>query len=210
MISWWMKASIVNKKLMIRNIIGISLLILLVGITFTDLGYWLSAPASEPIKSDLIVALGGDSGERGQMAVALYKAGYAKKILLTGMEGGADATRRHYLHWRSHFLLAQGVPAEALIFDDQAMSTHQEAINIAALLQAHHWHRALVISDPPHMRRLDYCLQPVFEKAGLSYLLIQSYAPTWHADRWWQNKRWSQFCVREVLKLIYYALAFHN
>jgi len=68
----------------------------------------------------------------------------------------------------------------------------------------------LVVSDPPHISRLDYCLQPVFKKAGLSYQLIQSTAPTWHADRWWQDKRWLQFCVSEVVKLVYYALAYQN
>ena len=58
----------------------IGLLFIFLGIAFSNLGYWLSAPASEPIKADLIVALGGDAGERGQMAALLFKAGYAKKF----------------------------------------------------------------------------------------------------------------------------------
>ena len=186
----------------------ISFLLLLVAIAFINLGSWLSAPAKEPIQVDLIIALGGGSGERDQMAAVLYKVGYDKKILLTGMGGVSDAGHNYYKSPRSQFLLKQGVPAEALIFDGQSTSTYQEAINTAALLNAHHWQSALVISDPPHMRRLDYCLQPVYEKAGLSYQLIQSYAPTWHADRWWQDIKWLQFCVKEAVKLIYYALAF--
>jgi uncharacterized SAM-binding protein YcdF (DUF218 family) len=191
-----------------RIYVAISFLLLLVVIAFINLGYWLSGPANEPIQVDLIVALGGGSGERDQMAAVLYKAGYAKKILLTGMEDISDAGQRYYQSPRTLFLLEQGVPAEVLIFDGQSINTHQEAINTAALLSAHHWHSALVVSDPPHIRRVDYCLQPVFKKAGLSYQLIQSYAPTWHPERWWQDKRWSQFCVSEVVKLIYYALAF--
>ena len=142
------------------------------------------------------------------MAAMLYKAGYSKKILLTGMKGISDAGQRYYKSPRTLFMLKRGVLAEALIFDGQSTSTYQEAINTAALLNAHHWQSALLVSDPPHMRRLDYCLQPVFKKAGLSYQLIQSYSPTWHADRWWQNKKWLQFCVSEVVKLVYYALAY--
>lgn len=188
----------------------ISFLLLLVGMAFINLGYWLSASANEPIQVDLIVALGGGSIERDQMAAVLYNAGYAKKILLTGMEGDSDAGQNYYLASRSRFLLKQGVPAEALIFDGQSTSTYQEAINTAALLNAHHWQSALVVSDPPHIRRVDYCLQPVFKKAGLSYQLIQSNVPTWHAERWWQDKKWAQFCVREVVKLVYYALAYRN
>jgi len=41
---------------------------------------------------------------------------------------------------------------------NQPTNTYQEAINTAALLSANYWHSALVVSDPPHMRRLDYCL----------------------------------------------------
>lgn len=54
-----------------------------------NLGYGLSAPANEPIQVDLIVALG--SVERDQMAAVPYNAGYAKKILLTGMGVGSIA-----------------------------------------------------------------------------------------------------------------------
>jgi uncharacterized SAM-binding protein YcdF (DUF218 family) len=193
-----------------RIYVAIIFLLLLVVIAFVNLGYWLSSPANEPVQADLIVALGGGAVERDQMAAELYKAGYAKKILLTGMGVGSNAGQSYYQSPRSRFMLKQGIPAEALIFDGYSINTHQETVNTAALLSAHHWYSALVVSDPPHMRRLDYCLQPVFKKAGLSYQLIQSTAPTWHADRWWQDKKWLQFCVSEVVKLVYYALAYRN
>ncbi|MFA5921270.1 MAG: YdcF family protein [Methylococcaceae bacterium] len=182
--------------------------LLLIAIAFINLGYWLSAPANEPVYADLIVSLGGGTGGRDQKAAVLYKAGYAKKILLTGMSSIAD--QGYYQTRRSLFFLKQGIPAEALIIDGQSINTHQEAFNTAALLSAHHWQSALVVSDPPHLRRVGFCLQPVFEKAGLSFKLIQSTAPTWHAGRWWQDKKWAQFCVSEVVKLIYYALAYRN
>ena len=188
----------------------ISFLLLLAGNALLNLGYWLSAPANEPVQADLIVALGGGTGERDQMAAVLYNAGYAKKILLTGMGVSPNAGLSYYQSPRSLSLLKQGIPAEALIFDGYSINTHQETVNTAALLSAHRWKSVLVVSDPPHMRRLDYCLQPVFKKAGLSYQLLQSTAPTWHADRWWQDKRWLQFCIREVLKLVYYVLAYRN
>ncbi|MEI6267761.1 MAG: YdcF family protein [Methylococcaceae bacterium] len=183
-------------------------LLLLIAIVFLNLGHWLSAPANEPAKADLIVTLGGGIGERDQMAVDLYKAGYAKKILLTGMGGVIDSGKGFYLSPRSLFLLKQGVPAEALLFDGLSVNTHQESLNIAALLNAHHWHSALVVSDPPHLRRLDFCLSPVFKKAGLSYRLIASTVPTWQTDRWWQDERWRQFCLSEAVKLVFYAVVY--
>ncbi len=95
-----------------------------------------------------------------------------------------DSGKGFYQSPRSLFLLKQGVPAETLLFDGLSDSTHQEALTIAALLTAHHWHSALVVNDPPHLRHINFCLQPVFKKAGLSYRLISSTVPTWQADRW--------------------------
>jgi hypothetical protein len=53
-----------------------------------------------------------------------------------------------------------------------------------------------------------FCLNPLFKKASLSYWLIQSDAPTWHANRWWQDENWRQFSLREVVKLIFYAIVY--
>jgi len=149
-------------------------LLLSIALVFLNLGHWLSAPSNVPAKADLIVTLGGGSGERDQMAAELYKAGYAKKILLTGLGGFVDSGKGFYQSPRSLFLLKQGIPSDALLFDGLSVNTHQEALTIAALLTAHHWHSALVVSDPPHLRRISFCLQPVFKKAGLSYRLIAS------------------------------------
>ena len=65
-----------------------------------------------------------------------------------------------------------------------------------------------MVSDPPHLRRINFFLQPVFKKAGLSYRLIPSTVPTWQVDRWWQEERWRQFCLNEVVKLFFYAVVY--
>ena len=183
-------------------------LLLLLAILFVNLGHWLSEPVKKPVKTDLIVTLGGGGIERDQMAADLYKAGYAKKILLTGMYASLRAGQSYYQSPRSLFLLKQGIPAKALLFDGLSINTHQEAINIAAVLTAQHWHSALAVSDPPHIRRVAFCLSSVFKKTNLSYWLIPSNAPTWHADRWWQDENWRRFSLSEVVKLIFYAIVY--
>ncbi len=76
--------------------------------------------------------------------------------------------------WRGN----QADTSETLLFDGLSVNTHQTS-NIAVLLTAHHWHSVLVVSVPPHLRRLDFCLDSVFKKAGLSYRLIPSTVATW-------------------------------
>ena len=182
-------------------------LLLLLAILFVNLGHWLSEPVNQPVKTGLIVTLGGGGIERDQMAADLYKAGYAKKILLTGMYASLRAGQSYYQSPRSLFLLKQGIPAKALLFDGLSINTHQEAINIAIVLTAQHWHSALVVTDPPHIRRVAFCLSSVF-KNNFSYSLIQSDAPTWHADRWRQDENWRRFSLSEVVKLIFYAIVY--
>ena len=79
-------------------------LLLLLAILFVNLGHWLSEPVKKPVKTDLIVTLGGGGIERDQMAADLYKAGYAKKILLTGMYASLRAGQSYYQSPRSLFL----------------------------------------------------------------------------------------------------------
>ncbi len=191
---------------MMRFLAICSLLLLFV-VALYNLDNWLSEPANKPDQADLIVALGGGTGERDQMAAKLYKAGYADKILITGMWRSSTGLS-YYEHPRSLFFLMQGIPNEALMFDGLAINTHQETINIAALMTTQHWRSVLVVSDPPHIQRINYCLEALFKQNGLSYRLIPSDIPSWHTGRWWQEPRWLFFCVSEAIKLVYYALVY--
>ena len=191
-----------------KRILLIISFLLLLAVALFNLGNWLSEPANKPAQADLIVALGGGARERDQMAARLYKEGYADKILITGMWIGSKASLNYYQHPRSLFFLMQGIPDEALMFDGLAINTHQETINLAALMTAQHWRSVLVVSDPPHIQRINYCLEALFKHNALSYRLIPSDIPSWLTGRWWQEPRWLFFCVSEVIKLVYYALVY--
>ena len=172
------------------------------------LGHWLSAPGSVPKQSDMIVVLGGGGIERVQSALQLYREGHAKRILLTGLNSGQEQKRNQYLHWQSKLLLDGGVPFEALLFDDQSRNSYDEANNTALLMKNHQWKTALVISDPPHLRRLDMVWRPACARQGLEYRLIATDPPTWHASDWWRDRVWAKFVGKELLKLAYYAVAY--
>jgi uncharacterized SAM-binding protein YcdF (DUF218 family) len=171
---------------------------------FFRAGHFLDAPAQQPEKADLIVALGGDNGGRSHKAAELYQQGFAPKVLLTGMEGGYAKTRSNYLNWRAYFLIEQGVPENKLMFDDVSASSWDEAINTLRLMQAKDFHRVLVVSDPPHLRRLDWVWSKVFADSGKEYRLVPSDMEGWDAAHWWRNEASAQFVVMEYVKLGYY------
>lgn len=173
---------------------------------FLQAGQFLQEPVKAPAKADLIVALGGDSGGRVHKAAALYQQGFAPRVMLTGLEGGYFGTRLNYLNWRARVLVEQGVPETALLFDEISASSWDEAVNTLKLMQAKDFHSVLVVSDPPHLRRLDWVWGKVFAGSGKEYRLIASDMENWDAGRWWRNENSAQFLVMEYVKLGYYLI----
>jgi len=64
----------------------------------------------------------------------------------------------------------------------------------------------LVVSDPPHLRRLDHVWGKVFAGSGIQYRLIAAPMEKWDAARWWSNEASAQYVVIEYIKLGYYWL----
>jgi uncharacterized SAM-binding protein YcdF (DUF218 family) len=87
---------------------------------------------------------------RTQRAIELYEEGYAPHLLLSGGLGRwppeeAEVMRR----------LAEesGVPAEALILDEEAHSTWESMAKAREIMDQEGWETAIVVSDPFHMTR---------------------------------------------------------
>lgn len=180
-------------------------------LAFMGAGQFLVAPSppSPPVeKADLIVVLGGGSGGREDRAVELYARGIAPKVLLTGLEGGHAKTRAHYLNWRAQYLVDQGVPRSALVFDLQSASSWDEAVNTLRFMRSANLSRVLVVSDPPHLRHLSWAWAKVFAGSGKEFRLVAAPLETWDAARWWGNSSSALFVIAEYIKLGYYLFTY--
>jgi|SRR5579859_430498 len=188
---------------------GVLLFVLVVALTLLlTIGRFLESSAQLPVKADLVVALGGDAGNRAIKAHELYRDGYAPFVLLTGIEGGDPQTRPYYLNWRASFLVARGVPQEAILIDSISANSWEEAANTRRLMDSRAWARVLVVSDPPHLRRLDWVWTKAFEGSRKEYRLIAAPMQDWDASRWWRNEKSAQFVLMEIIKLAYYKVAY--
>jgi uncharacterized SAM-binding protein YcdF (DUF218 family) len=126
------------------------------------LPYW--GPLVGEIDADAVVILGarlagGAIGpvlaERIEVGVALWRRGLAPSIVVSGRgEARPMAARAREL----------GVPDAALIVEDRARTTRENAERTAALIGR--GARVLVVSQPFHLRRAVY----LFERAGLAAL----------------------------------------
>jgi uncharacterized SAM-binding protein YcdF (DUF218 family) len=125
--------------------------------------------------ADAIVLLGGgmrgdtrmgtlpDLNQRGDRliyAVALYKAGKAPVIVLSG--GGVEGARPEAQQMED-LLVVMGVPAQRIVLENQSRDTHDNAVFTAQMLKASGIHRILLVTSAYHMRRS----LALFEAQGL-------------------------------------------
>ncbi len=172
-------------------------------LAFLGAGRYLAAPAQQPVKADLLFALGGDNGARANRVLELYRKGYAPKILL-GAEGIHSKTRTAYLSWRARYLAGEGVPEQVVLLDRRSISSWEEAVHTLQLMQEMKMASVLVVSDPPHTRRLSWVWGKVFAGSGKEFTLVASELEGWDADRWWRTSPNAQFVFSEYIKLAYY------
>jgi uncharacterized SAM-binding protein YcdF (DUF218 family) len=105
----------------------------------------------------------GSHGDRVLQTFLLYKAGKIKKVLITGtsskpmMEAGQGETRR-----AAALMVKWGVPAQDIIFEENARNTRENALFSAKILsQKFPGGRYLLITSAYHMPRSAGCFAKV-------------------------------------------------
>lgn len=127
--------------------------------------YTYHPPETLP-KADAIVVLGGSTASnrpnwfepfdrsktiaRVDTAAELYKAGRAPLIIVSGaaLEGSVSEAQI-----MANSLRQQGVPSEAIILESESLTTYQNAIYTAQLLESHEIDKVLLVTSALHMPR---------------------------------------------------------
>ena len=95
----------------------------------------------------------GDGHHRIGRTTQLFFTGYAPNIILVG---GAD--NRSYGSYPSRELLAllieEGVPREAVVFEESGPHTWAEAMRAIEIAQQRNWRKLLLVSSPHHIFRV--------------------------------------------------------
>ena len=169
-------------------------------------GTYLTSPGQEPVRADAAFVLGGSSGDRELQAAELYTRGLVKTFVVTGMEEAIPEVELIEHHWRAYLLKRVGVPAEAIVTDSVSSNSDDEAELGLRLARTRGWKTVLVLSDPPHLRRLSIIWGRVFAGSGITVRYVASKPRWWVPDRWWTSRKSAQFIVTEYIKLAYTLL----
>ena len=101
-------------------------------------------------------APGPEQRERVLQAVRQYQQGIAPHII---MSGGAAHNQWVEADCMKTLAVQQGVPADAILEDTRAQNTIDNIVNSDAIMIAHNWHSAEVVSSPSHLPRAALILQ---------------------------------------------------
>lgn len=104
---------------------------------------------------------GPSLSRRADHAAALYRSGYADHVICTG--GFTEPQPKSEAQVACDRLVATGVPRSAVILEERATSTEENAAFTAAILRARGWRSAIVVSDGYHLLRATL----MFERAGV-------------------------------------------
>jgi len=113
-----------------------------------------------PQQADVAIVLGaavwGDRPspglrERLDTALHLYQEGYVPRLIVSG--GLGEGKQRSEAAVMREYLIAHGVPDEAILTEDQATSTYENLLYSKALMDQHGLKTALIVSHTYHLAR---------------------------------------------------------
>jgi uncharacterized SAM-binding protein YcdF (DUF218 family) len=183
------------------------LLLLLHPLWLTAMGDFLVA-RDDLQPADAIIVLAGNSPYRVQHAVELYRAGWAPKVLISNevvLSHGVEAT---WVQLRAAGLVHLDLPDDAIVpLEEIAQSTHHEALESRDLMLARGWKRAILVTDPFHMRRALWAFRGVWQPAGLSVIASPAEDSKYNLTEWWRDPNKARRLIQEYVKYPYYLLA---
>ena len=85
-------------------------------------------------------------------AIALWRAGLAPRMIVTGGRGDGDTTSEAAVSRR--YALRRGVPDSAIVLENTGRTTRESLQGVVAIMNGQRRRDVILVSDPFHMLRL--------------------------------------------------------
>jgi uncharacterized SAM-binding protein YcdF (DUF218 family) len=154
--------------------------------------------------SDVILVLAGDAnGERVAEGVKLYKAGLAKKMLVSG---GPLAWNLTSAEWMKRQAVAMGVPAGDILLQDRSRSTLEDIAYSLPVIKEKGFKSVILVTSPYHTRRSKRVFRKMGAGSGVSVSVYPAQNSDFKLDRWWLRHEDTSHVVWEYVAMVYYFL----
>lgn len=187
----------------------ITFFVIILGIK--NLGYFFDI-TTEAKSTDVIVSLGGDNGNRIKKTLELYEKNLSAshKIIITGVDNFDPTMKIHELDWRANYLIQKGVKTTDIVFNSEARNTFEEMKFIKQYLNEHNMTKVMIVTDPPHSRRIVFFANTVlkYPKSHLELQIVGSENYWWDAKNYYTNPEAIIFVINESVKYTYYNIQY--
>jgi uncharacterized SAM-binding protein YcdF (DUF218 family) len=157
-------------------------------------------------KSDAILVLGARSyiggtynpclKTRVDHAAALYKEGYAPKIIVSG--GNDHEDNANEAETMRKIAMEQGVPKQDILLEKAASSTYENIRLSQPIMKSNKLRSVILVTEPFHIARASL----VTQKQGVQH----SISPAMKSPCWQPNKYLSKYFLKEPVAVIMYKL----
>ena len=155
-------------------------------------------------KADLILVLAGDSnGERVIEGVALYKKGYAPRIL---MSGGPMAWHLTYAEWMKKQAIESGVPERDILVQDRSRSTVEDAEFSLPIVKENKIRSLILVTSPAHTRRAKKVFNNLYSTDKIKVVVWPAQNSEFNPKDWWTRYEDRGLVVWEIVSSIFYLL----
>jgi len=164
-----------------------------------------------PIKSDIIVCLGGGYVERLNKGIQLYKEGFAHKVIFTGSGIGLLNRNDKIGFWKIPFFIENGISKSDVVFLDNMENTYLEIKTIKAYMLKYGYKTVLIVSDPPHSKRIQYLVDLFqYKKNNLDVKIIGSDVLWWNKNKYVDSFQSFWEAMQEMIGLGYYYVRYRE
>lgn len=114
----------------------------------------------ETCRADVVIVLGAATyqedvspvyRERLNHGIDLYRQGYVEKIIVTG--GLAEGNQHSDAYTAMQYVISRGIPVEDILMEEKSSITQENLENAKKLMDQNGYQRAVIVSDPLHMKR---------------------------------------------------------
>ena len=186
------------RRLLLGVLIGVLLSVGTGLSAFLLIGSWLAV--EDPLaKVDAIVAISGDTGQRADTAITLWKAGWAPIIIFSGASIDPESVSSAEIMRRE--ALRQGVPESATVVEPASATTEENATEVAKVMVTRKLRSAILVTSPYHQRRAAFEFSRAFDPSGLTFRSYPARDPEWNAYLWWRREPLRSRTLLELVKL---------
>jgi uncharacterized SAM-binding protein YcdF (DUF218 family) len=146
---------------------------------------------------------------RTDYAIRLYKCGLGRTVFFTG--GWCHQHSYHHGEHGRDRSIAQGVPSDAIAFDDaRVTSTYMEIERLKERIVQSPVpiSSVIIVSDPFHMRRTRWACRRILGGRVEVQMAPVPFDQTPYSRRWWSDRASRRYVREEYEKGLYYVLRY--